>query len=215
MDLREPLELDELERDALTELVNIGVSRAAASLRKMVDREVVLTVPSVDIVSRRSAAALVGQRESQTLVAIQQAFDGAFSGRALLILPESNGLKLVRGILGDETPEANAMEMEDEALAEIGNVIINSCLGSMANMLRQSLKMSLPNVLRGNSSLLFEVLHETAEGSFVLFLYIKFSIRERDIRGYIALIMDLPALGRLKSLIRDFIDRVMFEVERR
>jgi chemotaxis protein CheC len=215
MDLRKPIELDELERDALTELVNIGVSRAAVSLRKMVDREVVLTVPSVEIVSRRSAAALIGQRESQTLVAIQQAFHGAFSGRAMLILPESNGLKLVRGILGDETPEANEMQVEDEALAEIGNVIINSCLGSMANMLQQTLKMSLPNVLRGNSSLLFEASEEIAEGSYVLFLYIKFSIRERDIRGYIALIMDLPALERLKTLIGDFIKLVMVEVERR
>jgi chemotaxis protein CheC len=122
---------------------------------------------------------------------------------------------LVRGILGDETPEANEMQVEDEALAEIGNVIINSCLGSMANMLQQTLKMSLPNVLRGNSSLLFEASEEIAEGSYVLFLYIKFSVRERDIRGYIALIMDLPALESLKSLIHGFIDRVMFEVERR
>ena len=37
--------LDELELDALTELVNIGVNRAAASLRDMVGEQVVLSVP--------------------------------------------------------------------------------------------------------------------------------------------------------------------------
>jgi len=56
------IDLDELERDALTELVNIGVSRAAASLRKMVHKEVILSVPSVEIVTRKSAASLIGQR---------------------------------------------------------------------------------------------------------------------------------------------------------
>lgn len=206
------LTLDELERDALTELVNIGVSRAAASLRKMVHREVILSVPSVEIVTRKSAASLIGQRESEKLIAIQQQFEGLFSGRALLIFPKSNGLSLVRAIVGDEMDEADLIAMEEEALAETGNVILNGCLGSMANMLQQTLKMSLPNVRRGDSNFLFEALY-AGEESFVLFLYINFSVRERDIRGYIAMIMDLPSMENLKQLIGDFIARVMAENE--
>jgi chemotaxis protein CheC len=202
------ISLDELERDALTELVNIGVSRAAASLRKMVNKQVLLSVPSVEIVTRLSAAALIGQRESESLIAIQQQFDGPFSGRALLIFPESNGLRLVRAIVGDEMDQAEMVEMESEALAETGNVILNGCLGSMANMLQQSLKMSLPDVRRGSSEMLFEVLSSPVEESFVLFLYINFSVRDRDIRGYIAMIMDLPSLDLLKQLIAAFIERV-------
>ena len=207
------MDLDELEHDALTELVNIGVSRAAASLRKMVNKEVILSVPSVEIVTRRSAASLIGQRESESLIAVQQLFEGAFSGRALLIFPESNGLSLVRAIVGDEMDERDLLEMEDEALAETGNVILNGCLGSMANMLQQTLKMSLPDVRRGNSSLLFETLGNRDEEGFVLFLYINFSVREHDIRGYIAMIMDLPSLEKLKQLIANFIDRVMTDTE--
>jgi chemotaxis protein CheC len=205
--------LDELERDALTELVNIGVSRAAASLRKMVNKQVTLSVPSVEIITRKSAASLIGQRESENLIAVQQRFEGPFSGRALLIFPESNGLSLIRAIVGDEMNEADLVEMEDEALAETGNVILNGCLGSMANMLQHTLKMSLPNVRRGDSTLLFEVLGSAGEESFVLFLYINFSVREHNIRGYIAMIMDLPSLEKLKQLIASFIDRVMKETE--
>lgn len=205
--------LDELERDALTELVNIGVSRAAASLRKMVNKQIILSVPSVEIVTRKSAASLIGQRESEELIAVQQRFEGAFSGRALLIFPESNGLSLVRAIVGDDVGEAELIAMEEEALAETGNVILNGCLGSMANMLKHTLKMSIPDVRRGDSNLLFDVLGGTSEESFVLFLYINFSVRERDIRGYIAMIMDLPSLELLKQLIAAFIDRVMTEGE--
>lgn len=205
------LDLDELERDALTELVNIGVSRAAASLRKMVNKQVILSVPSVEIVTRKSAASLIGQRESEKLVAIQQQFEGPFSGRALLIFPESNGLSLVRAIVGDEMGEADLADMEEEALAETGNVILNGCLGSMGNMLQHTLEMSLPHVRRGDSNLLFEVLPGTTEEGYVLFLYINFSVKEHDIRGYIAMIMDLPSMERLKQHIADFIDRVITE----
>ncbi|MBA3040784.1 MAG: chemotaxis protein CheX [Alphaproteobacteria bacterium] len=207
------IELDELELDALTELVNIGVSRAAASLRKMVNRQVTLSVPSVEIITRKSAAALIGQRESELLIAVQQQFEGPFSGRALLIFPESNGLSLVRAIVGEDMGEADLIDMKDEALAETGNVILNGCLGSMANMLQHTLNMSLPDVRRGDSDLLFEVPGSAREDSFVLFLYINFSVHERDIRGYIAMIMDLPSLEKLKLLISNFIDRVMTEID--
>ncbi|WP_377298511.1 chemotaxis protein CheX [Rhizobium sp. SGZ-381] len=207
------MDLDELERDALTELVNIGVSRAAASLRKMVNREVILSVPAVEIVTRRSAASLIGQRESESLIAVQQQFEGPFSGRALLIFPQSNGLSLVRAIVGEDMGENDLLDMEDEALAETGNVILNGCLGSMANMLQHTLQMSLPDVRRGDSAHLFDALATSSEESFVLFLYINFTVRDRDIRGYVAMIMDLPSLEKLKRLIADFIDRVMTETE--
>ncbi|WP_018859669.1 chemotaxis protein CheC [Rhizobium sp. 42MFCr.1] len=205
------LGLEELERDALTELVNIGVSRAAASLRKMVHKQVILSVPSVEIVTRKSAASLIGQRESEKLIAVQQQFEGPFSGRALLIFPESDGLSLVRAIVGDDLGETELAAIEEEALAETGNVILNGCLGSMANMLQHTLKMSLPHVRRGDSNLLFEILPGSNEEGFVLFLYINFSVKEHDIRGYIAMIMDLPSMERLKQHIADFIDRVMME----
>lgn len=200
--------LDELERDALTELVNIGVSRAAASLRKMVGNQVLLSVPSVEVVTKQAAAALIGQRESDDLVAIRQDFGGAFSGKAMLIFPEDNSFELVRAIVGNEVDAAEVDSLKDEALAETGNVILNGCLGTIANMLNQSLQMSLPTVIYGDGKVLFDVGLEPDTEGLVLFLYINFSVRDRNIRGYIAMIMDLPSLGMLKQLLTDFVNRV-------
>lgn len=208
------LSLDDLERDALTEVVNIGVSRAAASLRKMVGRQVLLSVPAVEIVTRRAAASLIGQRESEDLVAIHQDFQGAFSGRALLIFPETKSMELVRSVLGEDVGPEDLPELESEALAETGNVILNNCLGTMANMLQQSLKMSLPSVMRGNGEQIFSRPDGDGEDvALVLFLYINFTIQDRNIRGYIAMLMDLPSLSALKLLIADFIERVTADAE--
>jgi len=203
------VDLNELEHDALTELVNIGVSRAAASLRGMVGRQVLLSVPSVEVVSRIAAAALIRERETGPLVAVRQDFSGAFNGQALLIFPKQNSLELVRSVTGDELSAAELLEMEQEALAETGNIVLNSCLATMANMLEQPLQMSLPEVIRGESARFFELGAKDGEAGVVLFLYINFTISDRDIRGYIAMLMDLPSLGALKGLIAEFIKRVM------
>jgi chemotaxis protein CheC len=203
--------LSEIEHDALTELVNIGVSRAAVGLRQMVGEEILLSVPSIDIVSYKTAAALLGERESDELVAVRQDFSGAFSGKALLIFPQANSLELVRAVVGPEMPADELADMEQEALAETGNVILNGCLATMANMLQRTLSMSLPEVLRGDGAHLFELDAQLGDEGLVLFLYINFSMLNRNIRGYIAMLMDLPSLTSLKLLIGDFIERVMAE----
>jgi chemotaxis protein CheC len=202
------IQLSSLEHDALTELVNIGVSRAANSLRNMVGEQVTLSVPAVEVVSRKAAATLIHERESGELVAVRQDFEGAFSGRALLIFPESNSLALVRAVTGDELSPTDVAAIESEALAETGNVVLNGCLATMANMLKRPLTMSLPQVIRGDSNLFFELVARADDQGVVLFLYINFSISGRDIRGYIAMLMDLPSLEVLKSLIGEFIERV-------
>jgi chemotaxis protein CheC len=201
--------LSDLERDALTELVNIGVSRAASSLRKMVGEQVLLSVPSVEVVSRATATTLIRERESDQLVAVHQDFSGAFSGRAMLIFPASNSLSLVRAVTGDHLSEKDVAEIKDEALAETGNIVLNGCLATMANMLQRPLSMSLPEVVHAEGRDIFTVASLTSGDGVVLFLYINFAISGRNIRGYIAMLMDLPSVEALKSLIRDFIQRVI------
>ena len=194
--------LSELEQDALAELSNVAMARAANSLRQMVNHQVELSVPSVEIVSKEAATQLISKPTNATLVAIRQDFTGAFSGRALLIFPESSSLELVRVVVGSQLPLEDIVNLEDEALAETGNIILNSWVATIANLLKSGLKMSLPTVVRGDSRQMFK---SEESQSLVLFLHIKFEISTKEIRGYVALLMDIPSVEELRSLIADFI----------
>jgi len=197
--------LTDLERDALAELSNIAMARAASSLRQMVDHQVLLSVPQVDIVSKGRAGELIGSSHNSALVAVRQDFDGPFSGRALLIFPEANSLELVRIVVGRELPLQDIGTLEDEALAETGNIILNSWIATIANLLKQSLKISLPIVLRGDSEVM---LKSTEAQNLVLFLHIRFEVSTREIQGYVALLMDIPSLDALRALLTDLIGRL-------
>ena len=107
--------LTELERDALTEIVNIGVSRAASGLRGMIGDEVILSVPAVEVVDMTTAASLLEERETGELVAVRQDFDGAFAGRALLIFPQNNSKLLLRALLGPDPTDDELAGLEQEA----------------------------------------------------------------------------------------------------
>jgi chemotaxis protein CheC len=205
-----PSLLSELELDALTELVNIGVGRAASSLGTMVREQVLLAVPSVMLVSRSRAAELIGPSRNELLVAVSQAFHGDVSGRALLIFPEKNSLELVRAVAGEHLSLEDILELEHEALAEIGNIILNACMATVANLLQRNLTMSLPEIVRGTSDGLFDLAVSMSD-DIVLFVHINFSLKGREIVGYVAMVMDFASLESLKQLVAAFIRRTAGE----
>ena len=198
------LTLTELQLDALTELVNLGVSNAATNLSELVREEVVLSVPEVRVVTRDEAIANLREHDAKRLVGIHQDFDGDIRGRALLIFPEARSLELIRALVGAELSLDDIMELEQEALAETGNILLNGCLSTMANSLQRNLRISLPEVIHGDGTDFFR---NSSADERVLFIYINFTVKQRDIQGFLALILDLPSLVMLQTLLDAYIER--------
>lgn len=206
MNATSAVRLTELQLDALTELVNLGVSSAATSLREMVREEVLLSVPEVCVVTREQAVANLGERDGKSLVAVHQDFDGEIRGRAILIFPEAKSMELVRALVGAALSLEEITQLEQEALAETGNVLLNSCLGTIANSLNCSLRVSLPEVVHGRGRDFFGVTRPSEVGETVLFIYINFAVQLRDIKGFIAMLLDLPSLVALQRLLIAYIE---------
>ena len=203
--------LSDLEHDALTELVNLGVSRAASNLSEMVGEQVHLSVPNVSMMGRAEAIEILNKSEASKLIAVHQVFNGDVSGRALVIFPEAKSLELVRAVTSAELSLEDIIELEHEALAETGNIILNSCLATIANQLERTLTISLPDILRGDGYLLFNLPPPPPAGDVVMFIYINFAVHQRDIQGYIAMLMDVSSLTALKGLLARYIERVTGE----
>ncbi len=125
----------------------------------------------------------------------------------MLIFPETKSLELVRAVAGQDLPLEDIVALEQEALAETGNIILNNCLAAIANILRRTLRMSLPDLYRGNGAELFGLSAAFDPDDILLVIHITFTVETREITGYIAVLMDLPALRILKDLLNELVDR--------
>jgi len=200
------VELSELQKDALGELLNIGMGRASASLSEMVGEEVELSVPKVDTLSQKEAIVRINALVGNEITAIKETFKGAFWGDALLLFPENHSLELVRALIKDDTmPVEMISEMEQEALTEVGNIILNACLGSLANIFKENLEFDLPQYSRGTSK---DVLtnstkdKESPEG--VLLLQMNFSLEKTKVNGYLTLLMDVASMQALSKQLSKY-----------
>jgi chemotaxis protein CheC len=200
--------LSELQHDALVEIFNIGVGHAAASMSEMVNEEVSLSVPSITFLNRAQAAEMLGNRDGARVCGVSQHYQGAFSTEAILMFPEDKSLDIVRLMVGESVPLKELTEMEQEAMSEIGNIILNSCVGTLANIFGRELSGSLPLYHVGTSD---EIL--TASGgapdTVVLMLHIDFTLERHQIHGYVAFILDLTALNDLQELVDRYIEKAM------
>jgi chemotaxis protein CheC len=200
--------LSELQHDALVEIFNIGVGHAAASMSGIVNEEVTMSVPSISFVNRGEAALMLVNNDTRRICGVSQHYSGAFKTEAILMFPEEKSLEIVRLMVGELLPYTELTEMEQEAMSEIGNIILNSCVGTLANIFGEELEGSLPIYHIGTSEDILSATGEAAPDAVVLILHIDFILEIHQIHGYVAFILDVSALHDLQYHVDKYLNGI-------
>lgn len=201
--------LSDLQKDMLTELFNLGMGSAASALSEMISEEVLLSIPQVEFMGKNELAELLDSESGGHISGVSQQFHGMILGHALLTFPTPKSLELVRLLLQDSVPLENLTEFEEEALLEVGNIIINAGLSSLADMFEDEITSDLPIFNSGASSDVIEntdtsiTTHQT-----VLYLQVDFSIEKKDIKGYVIYLLDVDSIEKLSSHIDNYIEKL-------
>lgn len=195
-------EIDEQTIDAIREIVNIGVGRAAGQLQEMTGSHIRLQIPSITIVPFNEIAALENTLISgDTLSAVLLDFKGTFSGISAVVFPPESAAVLVMLLTGEEekSPELDAMRIE--ALKEVGNIIINAVMGSIANVLSEHLVYSIPTYYEGPIVNLAGLKRKSVNDECVLLARTNFLVEKLQVKGDILLILEIGSLEALVASI--------------
>lgn len=207
------------EQDVVTELMNMGVGRAAGAFSRLVNDEVILSVPKVAFVGIAEAQRVFDASIPDVLAGVRQSFDGFIAGAAALLFPEERSLELVRAIIGEDMPAEEISELEQETLAEIGNIILNNCLATIANVLHSEISSSLPETYTGDKQGFLSFLCDPppearvsadppldSSSSVLLLVQIDFSLRRRAIQGFLAFAIDLRSAASFRAKINEYLE---------
>lgn len=187
-----------LQRDGLLEIFNIALSKSAASLSELVQKEIHLGVPDLEFIEIEDLTTRLGNfPDGLTTVVIEdfQTING--SGRIFLLFPEKNGLEVVRLMLDVSSIGFSFSEYEQEALIEIGNIVLNYCISTISDVVNYEFQCSIPEYKYGN---LHEIVFskESINKLFIL-VRIHMSIVDTDISGYVIFLSDLTLVEKLLS----------------
>ena len=156
------------EIDALRELINIGVGRAAGALNDMVGAHVELRVPSVRLVSPTDIKEATTWVNEQELATVRMGFSGEIQGTTELVFPADSASKLVALLAGEEVGTPDLDSLRAGALTEVGNILLNAVMGSITNVLERHISYELPTYSEETPEDLVEAVRSQADAAVLL-----------------------------------------------
>lgn len=186
------------QQDALTELINIAFSRTAAALSEMTGHRVLLDLPQVTLCPITEVAARLGDFVQGEVATVHQIFSGPVSGDALLMLNYDGALMLSDLLTGGRVPSPRLDASDREVLTEVGNILLNACLGMFGNLLKVHVMFSVPRLhLAAIGALLGSLVIGEDELRHALVVYTNFRMRESAVTGYLVIVLGVASLDRL------------------
>ena len=199
------MQLTSVQQDALVELLNIGFGRAGASLSQLTGQRVILEVPSVTVHEIAELSSALQQVIRDEVATVHQIFSGPVSGDALLVL-DHQGAAQLKELLTDEPALPLAIDASArEVLTEVGNILLNACLGTFGNLLKVQVSFSVPHLSIEHVSAILESLKIGRQGiRYALVVHAGFRLRDAQVTGYMVIVLSVASLDRLIRAVENW-----------
>ena len=197
--------LNEDQRDALGEIVNIGMGQAGDSLARLLDTFVNLSIPRVRLVSAAELPEVLKELvgTASEVYAVRQPFHNHLQGEAIIIY-DRHGCNDLADLMGHEgqtlTPEA-----EDELLLDIGNILAAASLNGIAEQLKVEITFLPPSILARKSSVekLFSV--SGLSWSHALLIEVNYTLEERRFKSHLLMMLTEDSIDTLRQDVDRFL----------
>lgn len=204
-----------LEYDILKELFNISVGKAASMLSEIINKKIILDVPDIKILNsderRNGILDYLPKVLDGALMVSSISFNKQLTGKANLIFPAEKMRTFINLCLNqdsiDECWDMDFTDIDFDVIKEIGNIILNSIIGEIANNLDIDIKYSLPEV-KVFGKIDFEKDISSKGYVHILILYITFRIDCIKLDGAVVINLTLNSLNELMSRINKVKDGI-------
>jgi len=202
------MELTATQQDALTELINIGYARAAAALSDLTGHRISLEVPEVAIHVISEIKTRLLRVIKDEVASVNQVFSGPINGNAILLLDREAAL-LLNSLLTDRDQAQGKLDgAAREVITEVGNILLNACLGAFGNLLKVQVTFTVPYLQVDNvDKVLRSITVEGSELEYAMIIHTRFHMRASNVSGYLVIILGVTSLKTLLEELRKWEER--------
>lgn len=198
-------DLSKVQLDVLKEIGNIGAGNAATSMAQLINKQINMDVPSVNVVTFDEVMEILGGPEA-TVVALFFRFDGDAPGTVYFILTIEKAQLLINKMTENQgyelfTEDGTINEFALSVLKEVGNIMTGSYLSALADFLQLNLQPSIPHLsIDMAAAVLTPGLIEVSQASdYAIVINTEINEYELDsgIHGHFFLLPDVESLTKI------------------
>ncbi|MBI2309175.1 MAG: chemotaxis protein CheC [Rhodocyclales bacterium] len=192
------------QKDALQEIANIGMGQAGASIAKVLDEFVQLSIPRVLFVPPEeipvALALTIGEGQVSS---VRQAFHGSMRGEALLVYGDQRCNDLA-DLMGYDGKLDHASELE--LLLDVSNVLAGACLGEIAKQLGMTIGFSAPSLMADAVPLESLLQAEALPWKTALLVEVNFRLEQRSFACHLVMLMPENEVAALAAALDRFLE---------
>jgi chemotaxis protein CheC len=157
-----------------------------------------LNPPAVTVYRTEELRGALAKFVPGDVASIHQVFAGPVSGDALLLLNYEGAVHLTELLTEGHKPSEYLDESAREVLTEVGNILLNACLGMFGNLLNVRVTFSVPRLhLETLDELIESTTSDKTEMHYALVIYTAFQIRDSSVKGFLVIVLSVDSLDRL------------------
>ncbi|KUG07845.1 chemotaxis protein CheC [Solirubrum puertoriconensis] len=198
--------MNDLERDIIREILNIGLARAADSFAAIAQEKVLLEVPSLELVRPRDILKMVNKYQAQHVV-VQSDIKGDFNGTTLMFFSGQHVQRLSHVCLRQTIEETlNLNEMQESLLLEISNIITGALVTQLANILKAKIYGAPPRAPKGDLAHALDnlLLTHPQMQPLIFSVITQFSDQNSNVELPLMLFFDRLTFDKILSIIRTY-----------
>ena len=201
MSIKSFSDINDMHIDVLREIANIGSGNAAASLSRMLDQTVDISVPSVGIRSFNEAYEALGGAES-IMVGTLLMIKGDIDGMIMFLMPVEVACSLVNILMYTDIKSHEEIdEMGFSAINEISNIMSGTFVGAISGMTGLTIDISPPEVTLDMLGSIMSVptIYFAKVSDTLLLIQNELEISGHRNRTSVLLLPDMPSLEKLMT----------------
>jgi len=197
--------LSEDHRDALQEIVNIGMGAAGDSLARALETFVQLSIPRIHLIKVDELPGLLSEMiaDSAPVTAIQQAFFSHWLGETITVFSREGSHELGTLLHYPEDMDKNA---ETELFLDVGNILSGACMNGIAENLGIELSFSPPSILADNTHASEIFTGCELQWEYALLLEVNFKLENHNFTAHLFTLMSQASIETLCADIDRFLD---------
>ena len=198
------MEFTAVQKDALQELANIGAAHSATTLSQMLDSQIGMSVPAIDIVDIANVGDFLTD-ELTTMIVFELQGDIPHGGFLILHFPRDSAVRTAHIMQGDKSAPLTFSEMDQSAIVEVGNIMVSSFLSASSDLLGMNMLPSPPVLVvdMAHAAITSLIAQMTVEVDDVILFRVQLTSDEHHIAGNILIFLEVSALQAIAQRLED------------
>ena len=201
------MNLDSAQMDSLQELANIGAAHSATTLSQMVNSQIDMSVPEINVVDISQVGEFLGD-EMTTMVIFELQGDVPHGGYLVLHFPRESAIRTANILLGgSQNLDHPLNEMDQSAILEVGNIMISAFLTASSDLLGFMMLPSPPHLIvdMAHAAITSLIAQMTVEVDDVILFRIKLNAPDQNISGNILIFLEVSMLQKVADRLRELV----------